>query len=302
MAKIYFSILITFLFLVPYTSNAQDIPNHSFENWTNHGSYSDPDEWTTPNSQLSTMGIITVTQSNGAQSGSSSMALESKSFFGALIPGAATLGDISLDLFTQTAEITGGIPYSERPARLKGYFKYAPATSDTFAILAVFYKYNTASGATDTIGVGAFRSGSTINDWTEFSAQINWYSDATPDTTNVLMLSSDYSQTSNAGSVLQVDNISYDFEVGETESPTMNQEISVYPNPANDYIIFHRQYETSLSGKLEIYNLTGKMMMQRKLDQTNERIDVSNLPEGLYFYKLKSNHSILHSGKIVISR
>ena len=302
MTKIYFSIILTFLFIAPYTNSAQDIPNNSFENWTNHGSYSDPDEWTTPNSQLSTMGIITVTQSNEAQSGSSSIALESKSFFGALIPGAATLGDISLDLFTQTAEITGGIPYSERPVRLKGYFKYAPATSDTFAILTIFYKYNTGTGLTDTVGVGIFRNGSSINDWTEFSALINWYSDDTPDTTNVVMLSSDYSQTTNAGSVLRVDNLSYDFSVGETELPTMNQEISVYPNPANDYIIFHRQYETSSLGKLEIYDLTGKMMMQRTLDQTNQRIDISNLPEGLYFYKLKSDHSILHSGKIVISR
>lgn len=302
MSKIYYLFLLTFLFLAPYKNIAQDLPNNSFENWTNQGSYSDPDEWTTPNSQLATMGIITVTQSNEAQSGISSISLESKSFFGALIPGAATLGDITLDLFTQTAEITGGIPYSERPARLKGYFKYAPAATDTFAVLAIFYKYNTSSNVTDTVGVGVFRSGSTISDWTEFSAIINWYSDATPDSTNVLMLSSDYSQSTNAGSVLQVDNLTYDFSTGETEIPAINQEISVYPNPANDYITFHRNYEASTSNKLELYDLTGKMMLQTTMDCAIQRVNVSALPEGLYFYKLKTNQTVLHSGKIIIAR
>jgi beta-glucanase (GH16 family) len=67
-------------------------------------------------------------------------------------------------------------------------------------------------------------------------------------------------------------------------------EFKMYPNPASDYI------ELSLSGKLDnkvitIFTLNGKMINQYKLDDTAEesRIDISQLPTGIYILNLNSD-------------
>ena len=54
--------------------------------------------------------------------------------------------------------------------------------------------------------------------------------------------------------------------------------ISVYPNPAHDFIRVETQLIASLQ-RVEIYNVTGQMM----LSTTDTEINVSTLPEGVYF-------------------
>ena len=54
--------------------------------------------------------------------------------------------------------------------------------------------------------------------------------------------------------------------------------ISVYPNPAHDFIRVETQLIASVQ-RVEIYNVTGQMM----LSTTDTEINVSTLPEGVYF-------------------
>ena len=59
---------------------------------------------------------------------------------------------------------------------------------------------------------------------------------------------------------------------------------AVYPNPAKDFI--------QVEGNASIYDLCGKLVMKGA-----GRIDVSSLPEGLYFVKSKDECT-----KLVINR
>ncbi len=56
------------------------------------------------------------------------------------------------------------------------------------------------------------------------------------------------------------------------------EKISVYPNPAHDFIRVETQLIASVQS-VEIYNVTGQMM----LSTTDTEINVSTLPEGVYF-------------------
>ncbi len=56
------------------------------------------------------------------------------------------------------------------------------------------------------------------------------------------------------------------------------EKISVYPNPAHDFIRVETQLIASVQ-RVEIYNVTGQMM----LSTTDTEINVSTLPEGVYF-------------------
>jgi poly(3-hydroxybutyrate) depolymerase len=66
---------------------------------------------------------------------------------------------------------------------------------------------------------------------------------------------------------------------------TSHEVLSVYPNPANDFTIVGKE-------KVDIYDLCGKLVMQG-----SGRIDVSSLPEGMYFVKSKDDCS-----KLIINR
>ncbi len=66
---------------------------------------------------------------------------------------------------------------------------------------------------------------------------------------------------------------------------TSHEALNVYPNPANDFINVGKE-------KVSIYDLCGKLVMQG-----SGRIDVSTLPEGMYFVKSKDDCS-----KLIINR
>jgi hypothetical protein len=69
-------------------------------------------------------------------------------------------------------------------------------------------------------------------------------------------------------------------EVGIKEILKDN-ELAIYPNPALDKITIN------LAGlHLDIYNIQGQIVFQQDLTQRNTEIDISLLPEGIYFAKV----------------
>lgn len=64
-----------------------------------------------------------------------------------------------------------------------------------------------------------------------------------------------------------------------------HEALNVYPNPANDFIIVGKE-------KVSVYDLCGKLVMQG-----SGRINVSSLPEGMYFVKSKDDCT-----KLIINR
>jgi hypothetical protein len=62
--------------------------------------------------------------------------------------------------------------------------------------------------------------------------------------------------------------------------------ISVYPNPASNFITI----STSLKSELKILNVQGQTILQYSLQQEKTDIDISRLAKGVYILKLKSNN------------
>jgi len=171
------------------------IPNGDFELWNTFSNYSDPQSWQTPNSTL--MGIplfgkAVVFKSSDHYTGSYSCKLLTQhiSFPGSPFnaPGFITLGKLSIDIINQTFSVTGGVPISDRPTHLMGYYKFQPVGGDSCTVGIILYK--TTGGVRDTIGLGYFAKKDSVNDWQHFSAWINYDTLLTPDTMNVIALSS----------------------------------------------------------------------------------------------------------------
>ena len=78
---------------------------------------------------------------------------------------------------------------------------------------------------------------------------------------------------------------------------TPDKQISVYPNPAKEFIAFDL---TNISGTaiIEIYDIQGNKVIEQKLSE-NKQITVSSLPKGMYMYKI-NNGGKLFTGKLAV--
>jgi cyanophycinase-like exopeptidase len=62
--------------------------------------------------------------------------------------------------------------------------------------------------------------------------------------------------------------------------------LNYYPNPAKDYLFLEHQQAELLNYRL--YNLNGALLKRWESAQIIEKIDIQNLPNGLYFLELQS--------------
>jgi hypothetical protein len=77
------------------------------------------------------------------------------------------------------------------------------------------------------------------------------------------------------------------------ESQTINEKINIYPNPATDFLIV----ENLNNSRYSIINSFGQQITAGTLYRDTEKIDVSLIPAGIYFFTSDGNHFY----KIVIS-
>lgn len=85
---------------------------------------------------------------------------------------------------------------------------------------------------------------------------------------------------------------------GEEETGlALSEDIRVYPNPCNDRF----QISGIDRGKntISIHSLTGKCVYRAALNIPQSEINVSQLPAGIYFYRVYSDTKMLKSGKLV---
>lgn len=97
-------------------------------------------------------------------------------------------------------------------------------------------------------------------------------------------------------------------EITDCNTPTVSvneyankNEIKLYPNPAQSYFTISDDANQLENTKMEILNSLGQIVFT-KIIKSNERIDISHLPDGIYFIQLKSRNINFSSQKLLISR
>ena len=83
------------------------------------------------------------------------------------------------------------------------------------------------------------------------------------------------------------------------ESQLSSNEVTVYPNPANDYfnIAFSNASEVY---SIKLYDMVGKLVIEGKVSNGTETIDVSQLVAGQYTIVISSRNNTI-SKKIIIT-
>jgi photosystem II stability/assembly factor-like uncharacterized protein len=65
-------------------------------------------------------------------------------------------------------------------------------------------------------------------------------------------------------------------------------DFTIHPNPATDHLII--EHGNQLGVEIKIYNVTGQMLLQRKLSQNSYELDITQLPKGLYLLMLTTSN------------
>lgn len=76
----------------------------------------------------------------------------------------------------------------------------------------------------------------------------------------------------------------------------IENEIKVYPNPTTDKLII----ETDSNSEINIYNSIGVLVKNTNITAKNNFLNVSNLPEGIYFINIKSKTNIINMSFVKI--
>ncbi len=80
-------------------------------------------------------------------------------------------------------------------------------------------------------------------------------------------------------------------------------DISVYPNPATNFLNVSYNLGTGNTGTFELVNLVGSTVYKKNLTEKDSKfnLNIEKLPKGVYFYSIKNNNGkVLTTRKLVV--
>ena len=274
--------LVIGLLLIPTFSFCQ-IPNHSFESWTD----SVPDNWITNSSPPSLLPVLPSTDAHTGNFSLQCQIVDDSGFpFGPYI---------------QPASGSYGFPYNDNDSILYGFYKSNLIGSNLGLVEVIVY-----DSLLLPIGAGiSFLSSST--NFTEFTVPIIYLPGAIASEMTIIIQMSDTDSTSifNVGSYFLIDDLSFTHTSSvNIQTPDENY-YSVSPNPATDFMTIHADLSMRRKQYYAIYDVTGKKILSDHLiainDDSTSAIDVSSLPTGNYLMVITDGENSA-TKKIIINR
>ncbi|MEI6901378.1 MAG: T9SS type A sorting domain-containing protein, partial [Bacteroidota bacterium] len=79
--------------------------------------------------------------------------------------------------------------------------------------------------------------------------------------------------------------------VGQKEAPKPVHHSLVYPNPAAVFVNIRSQFNSG-HHHLAIYDLQGRVVIEKELEEADTPLNISHLPAGVYFAKIWNIHNV----------
>jgi len=193
------------------------IPNGDLEDWMlisgtgNFRNYEEPTGgWSSGNGAIH-IAMNTdplTTKVTDAVSGMYAAKLTSGKIFNLLASGSLFTGTFSLNISNPESSAKRGIPFTDRPLRFKGWYKYQSVDGDSGTLYATLSKWDGSKRVV--IGEARRMQYTSLENWTEFDLEFAYLSGDTPDTIAVVFASSanGANLVGSVGSTMYVDNLS----------------------------------------------------------------------------------------------
>ncbi len=83
------------------------------------------------------------------------------------------------------------------------------------------------------------------------------------------------------------------------EIPGLEMNITVYPNPASDYLNVEVKTDQQKEFQINLFDLNGKLIMQKDFSSGKETLDMQNYHPAIYILKVSTNNKEIKTYKIV---
>jgi hypothetical protein len=279
--------IILILNLLPFFIMAQ-IPNNSFEDWTNMGAYDNPNQWSSMNDITAASGIFTCEQGTPGYPGSFYIKITSRAINGmGVVQGIAVSGQLN----TTTLQPVSGFPYSGRPQSMQGRWQFMAFGSDQGYISILLTKWNVLLHVRDTVAYSYQPLKGMVMSWREFDIPLTYFRGSSPDSAIIIASASNATGAEIADfSSVYLDNLSFYGSVAGIQEVKPINSFVIYPNPAQGTLTV--QFDKALMKPVlvEILNSLGQKQISININSylSSFPVNVSQLPSGIYSVKISS--------------
>lgn len=267
---------------------AQQIPNGGFEQWSTATGVNEPVGWTTLNSLLVDLGVVSAEQGTPGYQGSSFLRLLPVDMgeLGSL-PGLAVAGDAITGL--------GGFPWTSRSEMLQGYFRYTVPAEDQATVVVAVHRWDATAQERVTLGMGMWTVAQATAQWTAFQVPITYSGDpaAVPDSASISILNS-IADAPAAGTAFDLDALSFSGSTSVVEK-TVATVSTLHPSPTLDRFM----WSTVGTGPMrwEVVSATGRVEMRGQDTGVRAPITVEALAAGTYLFR-----TVAENGDVAFTR
>jgi len=203
---------------------------------------------------------------------------------------------------TSATSYSGGTPISHRIASVSAWVQYkagvdtSGTTGPDTASLTVLV-YSTIAGVDSVVGRDTVYILPTST-WTQVTANIK-YTDSVNSADTVRILFASSGAAGMDSSTLNVDDVSMVYaSYTAVNNVSAQSDVKVYPNPTSG--ILNIEVTGNAGANFQLYAVNGQLVANRALTG-KDAIDVSYLPDGLYFYTIcDANGSVIQRSKVSV--
>lgn len=198
------------------------------------------------------------------------------------------------------SNVLAGVPYNQTPTSVTGYIRTNMVGTDTIYIHGHLRK-----NFSTFVGTWTYSTATTYTAWHQITIPINYLNAQTPDTIQMTFVANksfmNMKPVGGNGTYLELDNFSLIAPSVGIESFNLSNDTGIYPNPASTQ--FHIETPIEFNGEIELYDAGGKLVIIQKAGEGKNTVDLDQLTNGLYLYKLNDkNKGYLISGRVIVTK
>lgn len=264
--------------------SAQVIPNAGFETWeANLTGGQQPQGW---QALMNSSVAANVVEVDGYGGGSAAQLVATE------IPGLGVMSPLLISEF---------FIVDQKYAKLKGYLKSAPQGNDTLYIIVGMY-----SGNDDLVGAGVAFVKQEISDFTEFSINIFYEGDETPEQCLISFTAGKFDGTATEGSAFVIDELSLSELASVNElSPVFSDVGEAYPSPAISKISIPFELNEPDELEIVIFDVAGRLIYSQakqlyELGNHEFTVLTDDFQSGTYVYSIVPSDGKSVTGKFMV--
>jgi hypothetical protein len=273
---------------IHFVGTSLPYPNAGFEDWNEVLSEEEvPDDWFTSNAFNTESSGIGITKTEDSYEGDFAAKLENK-----VVLWGDTIAVLTNGAFGENG-VFGGMSVDKTPERLTGHYKYSPVGQDSAIVSVTLFHFNDTTNVTEILETTQIKLG-TASEYSLFELTIPYNAYPTPNIVNISFFAGKTDGGAGFGSTLFVDALQMTYKPDGIGDMVTTNGFVAFPNPVSKTLFFQFKQPIYKDINVAIIDLMGKTVFQKTIKAAQSEsfnLEVSNLENGFYFYRMTSQES-----------